>query len=224
MKPLLLLLLALCACAGRPHTYRQGAPMAPMAPAFSPVEDAPHTLGQPGYVAPPNFPRSPNTRYLPASTEPGLWASDQPTAMIGMKLTEVLGVVVPTRKETESGADPTAVCFKLVQAGVDQGHKLMADVMRLPVQQRACFVAQAMTTCLRYRSAEHDKRAREPQGPNLTLHLAQYGRDISRAIGDADAFASTACSGVGGQDSAIEDLLQRWIITIAVAPPSGRPN
>lgn len=50
---LALLALAAAACApAAPSQYAQGAPMAPRAPAFSPAEDAPHTVGQPGHMRP----------------------------------------------------------------------------------------------------------------------------------------------------------------------------
>lgn len=77
MRSLILLPLLLAACAG-PSEYHRGAP-APLPPAPPmPGVGAP-VMGQPGSFSEP-LPRSPNSRVLPPSTEPGLWSSDRPRA------------------------------------------------------------------------------------------------------------------------------------------------
>lgn len=66
--------------------YAQGAPVPPRPPAFTPAQDAPHTVGQPGTLAPPRqYPRAPpGQRVLPETPEtrrgPGLWGSTPPVA------------------------------------------------------------------------------------------------------------------------------------------------
>lgn len=74
-----------CASGAPPREYRQGVPVVPSAPPFSPVTRAPITVGQPGYVGPlEGLPRSPYGRVLPETPgtrkEPGLWAAEVPKA------------------------------------------------------------------------------------------------------------------------------------------------
>lgn len=86
MRFLILLFLTACATSA-PSRYEQGA-FRPAPPVFVPSQDAPHTVGQPGYVTPPASQpeRSPHTRVLPETPEtrrePGLWAGDEPKATV----------------------------------------------------------------------------------------------------------------------------------------------
>lgn len=98
------LLLLLTSCSGV-----QGIPVAPRPPAFSPVTDAPITIGQPG-TQPRGVAIEPNpkpSRALPESPEtrrgPGIWASKEPEtdptiSVLGVPLwapdadTDVMGV------------------------------------------------------------------------------------------------------------------------------------
>lgn len=57
-----------------PVAYAQ--PARPVPPAFSPAQDAPHTVGQPGHLEPQALPRSPHKRVLPPEKGPGIWAGD----------------------------------------------------------------------------------------------------------------------------------------------------
>lgn len=78
MKRFILSFLALSAVAcSSGAQYERGAYSTPVrAPAFSPVEDAPHTRGQPGYVNGQRVERSPNRRYVEPSNEAQMMAAD----------------------------------------------------------------------------------------------------------------------------------------------------
>jgi len=86
--PLLLLILLLSACAANQSAF-------PVAPPFSPVLDAPVTVGQPGYVGElERAPRSPHKRVLPQTPETrkeaGIWAANAPSqtepVLLGVRL------------------------------------------------------------------------------------------------------------------------------------------
>lgn len=78
MRLLYGLVALLAACASSPTTYERGTLTSPPPPPTRPGVGAP-VVGQPGsFTQPP--PRSPNTRVLPPSNEPGLWSADTPQA------------------------------------------------------------------------------------------------------------------------------------------------
>jgi hypothetical protein len=102
VKNLICLVSLLMACAtASPTEYKQGVYTPARAPTFNPVEDAPHTVGQPGYVGrPESLPRSPNKRILPQTPEtrqePGLWAGDEPMASLSnQREPKILGLIAP---------------------------------------------------------------------------------------------------------------------------------
>jgi hypothetical protein len=80
MRLLYGLLALLAACASSPTTYERGTLTRPPPPPTRPGVGAP-VVGQPGLVTQPP-PRSPNTRVLPPSNEPGLWSADTPKAAL----------------------------------------------------------------------------------------------------------------------------------------------
>lgn len=82
MRHLLLAAMLCAACASSPPSeYQRGSYRPVRAPTFTPAEDAPHTVGQPGHLRQPQeYPRSPHKRLLPPTQEPGLWAGDGPRA------------------------------------------------------------------------------------------------------------------------------------------------
>lgn len=82
MRFVLLCVLCLGCASGAPTTYNQAA-FRPAPPVFVPSQDAPHTIGQPGHLAPasPKYPKSPHKRPLPPTREPGIWAGDGPKAV-----------------------------------------------------------------------------------------------------------------------------------------------
>ena len=80
MRLLYGLLALLAACASSPTPYERGTLTRPPPPPTRPGVGAP-IVGQPGsFTQPP--PRSPNTRVLPPSNEPGLWSADTPKAAL----------------------------------------------------------------------------------------------------------------------------------------------
>jgi hypothetical protein len=99
----LLPLLFLACASSRPAEYERGT-YRPAPPVFNPVQDAPHTTGQPGHLLQSKeYPRSPHKRPLPPSEEPGLWAGDGPIGSASPTAQPtLLGVPLPFHK---GGAD-----------------------------------------------------------------------------------------------------------------------
>ena len=142
-----LALLLLAACSG-PSEYHQGAPVArPPAPPLRPGLGAP-VVGQPGAAARP-LPRSPNTRLLPPSSEPGLWSADRPKEVAGpYTIPSVLGFTPPAVEKEEA----------LVAMYAGSCAQLVNDTTRFPSVSRAlvraserevmCIGARAYFGCL----------------------------------------------------------------------------
>lgn len=154
---LLPLLLFLSACGAPSHTYRQGIPVAPSAPAFNPAWDAPVTTGQPGYVGPAeNLPRSPHGRVLPETPdtrrEPGLWAGDEPRAAKTPPWatwpTTVLGVALPPLEDLadESFQQQVQKCSYLISRVADDD-VIQRSLKELSPEQLQCFVARMNLYC-----------------------------------------------------------------------------
>jgi hypothetical protein len=105
-------------------------------------------MGQPGSFSEP-LPRSPNSRVLPPSAEPGLWSADRPrAARQEYLLPPVLGFTPPAVMEEEAEAAVYA----------DNCSRLVDDTRRLPSvakalgrvsgREAACTGAQAYFFCL----------------------------------------------------------------------------
>jgi hypothetical protein len=101
------------ACASQqPRTYQQGVPVRPPPAAVRPGVGAP-LVGQPGTAA-GAVPRSPHSRALPPSREPGLWAGDEPRASAraaepGVRLGPVL-LPFPDDADTGRAQGPATAC------------------------------------------------------------------------------------------------------------------
>jgi hypothetical protein len=111
----LLAVLLLSACAPtHPSEYQQGAfRPAHRPPAFTPSQDAPHTVGQPGHVKPlTEYPRSPHKRPLPPTAEPTIYGGDEPKAAVGDGRPELLGYPLPYPDYAKDDADhmPYLLC------------------------------------------------------------------------------------------------------------------
>lgn len=155
MKPIVLFLLLLSACASPgPTQYGQGIPVAPRAPTFSPITDSPITTGQPGYLGPmEGLPRSPHARVLPQTPEtmrePGLWASSAPTSS-GDVL--VLGVPIPLTSEPSQ--DPSSAHMRrcaLELALLTTGTRPSELDRIIGAESRRCLAATAQRACMDYR-------------------------------------------------------------------------
>lgn len=137
-----------------PTQYAQGIPTAPPAPSFNPAWDAPHTVGQPGYVGPvENLPRSPYTRTLPQTPatrrEAGLWSGDtQASSPMAPNDPVVLDVRLPFSPHASSEVEeaPTRLCAGTLRAALAKAG--VADIIRSKAQPlRRCLVAKAYKHC-----------------------------------------------------------------------------
>jgi hypothetical protein len=151
MRPSLLLCVLLVACSTTPPAeYRQGA-FRPVPPRFSPSTDAPHTVGQPGHLAPSQPQRSPHKRPLPPSKEPGLWAGDAPHAAANDDAEPIVLIGVPLppvyiEKNGELEPTPTAECAKRWQ-GVLPTTQLGKYINAMTVPMRRCLAAHMFYWC-----------------------------------------------------------------------------
>lgn len=141
-----LVLVALAGCAsGPPTTYARGAP-GPTAPTFRPSQDAPHTVGQPGHLRPAQLPRSPHKRVLPPSTEPGIYAGDQPRAAkresADARPMLLGGFEMPSYRNSSTPA--VRNCVHLVEEKL-KGLRGFADREK---RDRLCHLLQAQAECL----------------------------------------------------------------------------
>lgn len=197
MCRIVLVALVLSACSSTaPTTYRQAA--GPMAPPFSAMESAPHTLGQPGYLSPEqDVPRSPHTRYLPPTKEPGLWAGDGPKAVHEPASVEVLGITIPLPSFDE---DPSLnylsaiECTDRLETAVMDTKSLDVLARKLIPRERYCASALAFSRCMA------DLRATLPD------EAGRRGADA--AIKDVLKFIEQVCPG-GGRTSRSEDFAGR---------------
>ena len=145
--PLALLVLSACSSTA-PSRYEQGAPVRPPpAPAARPGVGAP-VMGQPGAFSAP-LPRSPNSRPLPPSSEPGLWSADTPKASAADDGRPILyGIEMPT----PAAADPAArfhaaMCARSLEQATQEAGKASL-VEGLSRQQKACLALQLQDVCL----------------------------------------------------------------------------
>lgn len=168
-KALMLLCLLAGACGGAPvqREFHQSA-MPPGAPAFSAMESAPHTLGQPGYVAREEVPRSPYTRVLPETPETrreaGLWSADVPRAISDEDRAVVnpylasLRIVLPEDDALMgdfAASSPSRFCSAVVVRHVLRNASLLAKTPLAKESERRCLAAKLLAECLRRVAAEH---------------------------------------------------------------------
>lgn len=174
------------ACAS-PHggEYRQSA--APMAPAFNPAWDAPHTVGQPGHVAPEPAPRSPHKRYLPPTKEPGLWAGDEPKAVRqSVRILDVEIILGQPVAESDAAVTPIRLCAAHVQSVIDRDTHLMTMALELSGSGRRCFSAIALYECL---FGKRGDKAALALAIEFALRLMHAGCDGSPGREAAERFA-----------------------------------
>lgn len=185
------LLLLLCGCAGM-----QGIPMAPSAPAFSPVEDAPITIGQPGYVG--HEPeRSPHKRMLNQTPEtmrePGIWAGDAPDTQIH----SALGVALPAADNPgiESAAN---ACSQMYMEVFHEIPDLAKEALRLTEEQRACLVMVLVDECMLRQAKAWDgstRTAYERWSDSITRRCSEIYRTVHQLALRIASTASTINAG-----------------------------
>lgn len=197
------LLVLLCGCASSPTTYRQGAPgFAPVAPApaYAPPGAGAPMVGQPGQQGAPEVPRSPHKRVLPATKEPGLWASDSSAASNLPAVPRIVGVDLPfppgaTKDEEKYIARTCGQEMSRVVQGLRTLNKW--DVTGLSLEERRCIAARLYEHCASGRrtlfeqAIDSDRAAAVDKEVLLVMEVAVKSTDRT-----AKKFVETACASV----------------------------
>jgi hypothetical protein len=200
MRPLYGLLALLAACASSPTTYERGTVTRPPPPPTRPGVGAP-VVGQPGsFTQPP--PRSPNTRVLPPSNEPGLWSADRPRASSADETAAapiLYGIGLPVPEEAGPAARFHAAMCARSLADATQGAGKARLVEGLSRQQKACLALQLQVLCL----------------VTVRSELPTAQREALNVLVDATSRAETeACMGVaygkGAMKKAFEGIGPEW--------------
>lgn len=217
----LLLAVFLAACANPPprgSTLEQGAPMPVRPPAFNPTTDAPHTVGQPGYV-PQALPRSPHSRVLPETPvtrrAPGIWAGDGPR-VVTMTPPAILGVALPL-PEPEDGSIIADIEVECARTMGDALSRSTSAYRRLNIVQTQCLAARLFFACADlFMDAENEAKYH-----GIDFDAARYeDRDATRHR--AKLFAGRLCDGIDGRgvvDGAERTVLQYWMMLLRGATP-----
>jgi hypothetical protein len=160
-------------------------------------------VGQPGSFT-QSPPRSPNTRVLPSSNEPGLWSADAPRASGATESGPVLyGIEMPAPEDVGAVARfHAAMCARTMEDATQAAGKarLIAGLSR---QQKACLALQLQLLCLVTVRSELPRAQRE-------------ARERLSALVDATSLAEEkACMGVaygkGAMKKAFDDMGERWL-------------
>lgn len=122
----------------------------PRPPAFNPVTDSPHTVGQPGYIGPTETaPRSPHKRVLPPTKEQGLWAGDAPKASIEpLAPAYVDGILLPYPGDAVALADVHVIrmCASMMPHAMRRAGVYPIGT-HLTSAQRECIAAAYLLDC-----------------------------------------------------------------------------
>lgn len=148
----LLYAVLLCfACAPAPRQYMDGAPLRPPVPRTT---FTPPGTGLPEYLGPPEAkpdvqPNPGPKRVLPPSMEPGIWASDAPTAHGGpITLLDVTIPIPEVENDAELGNAP--VCqWALSDVFKANNGALEKDLQAMWPDFRRCAIIRAWSYCMR---------------------------------------------------------------------------
>jgi hypothetical protein len=163
-------------------------------------------------------PRSPNTRVLPATTEPGVWAADgdpalRASASAAGASPEILGVALPLSPEGKSaaaGSCASTVADILKRLGIEQ------ELLALPEPARRCAAALLYAQCIQ--ESKHvdpwDYRTYRPkreQDRIVAEIRSQKDRHYSEDEKRARAFVEAVCPGVGaGRPDLLDKVDHYW--------------
>lgn len=208
-SPIFLCLLFTAACSAPSHrTYSQGIPgPAFPAPSMAPVGTGAPVVGQPGQRPQQHQPpRSPYTRPLPPSREPGLWAAEAPrAARAGGYSPSVLGVPVPVASD-ESLEDmfPTTECA----SSMDKAARRVVTkeaLTRIPPKVLQCLVARLVHRCTssHMQSLEAGRLAVEDFD-------AEKFRRWRAAHAAAEAFKADSCEGLSVDPAMEKGIIHAW--------------
>jgi len=201
----LLPLLLLMACAG-PAEYHRGTMPAPPPAPLRPGVGAP-VMGQPGSYREP-LPRSPNSRVLPPSNEPGLWSADSPRASNSETAAPILyGIELPVPEEAGPEARFHAeMCARSIDDATRASGKARL-VEGLSRQQKACLALQLQDVCLL------TVRGALPQAQRARLDALLA---MSRAAVDRECLG--VAYGKGAMKKAFDEISERWIDAVDSRP------
>lgn len=188
---------------GGVRTYQQGIPMAPRAPAFNPMADAPHTVGQPGHVAREHVPRTASTRILPETPETrreaGIWASGLPTAKEEWPVfPSILGVPLPlpVGAKTNDERYYARKCGRHMHRLADAESPDAGDAFSEAA--RRCLAARLYRACMDAEDAALLDGA----------HDASFAQYITATRAVAAAFMKSACATVP-RDATVDGIVEK---------------
>jgi hypothetical protein len=206
------LLFVLSACAADQSAF-------PVAPSFNPVTDAPITIGHPSATK-REYPRGKNGRTLPATREPGVWASDGAPTIPGVQL---IGVILPFDLEPREDIAPAVRCAKQAFAVVDASERLMVKIMSLSELQRECLASLMLYECLTYRQAEHaEVLTRRIMAGEIIL---APDKSMQSALVALAAHALRLSAGrCRGGDRITESIAEEWSAGLYVRPTPKGPS
>ncbi len=105
-------------------------------------------VGQPGtFEQPEELPRSPYTRELPATPEPGLWAAEAPRGSMGIPDARLLGVALPFIQDGErTERTTTLTCAERWRAAIQRA-ELEDKLAAMREKPRRCMAAMMFRYC-----------------------------------------------------------------------------
>jgi hypothetical protein len=187
-----LLLLAGCA-SSTPSTYERGTFAAPPPAAVRPGVGAP-VVGQPRAGA-PEYPRSPYSRELPPTREPGIWASE--TASIADTAEE--GFLLFTKFSPIPGLPLDATDFEKLQGGICGAHSGLAILLsaggidvydgvirqleKWPLDERQCVLARLFHNCIAIVNGHYARRGSRDEIKRLFERSGEFKRLVCEDVG-----------------------------------------
>ncbi|HLL01078.1 MAG TPA: hypothetical protein VK539_10850 [Myxococcaceae bacterium] len=145
-------------------------------------------VGQPGSATAP-LPRSPNTRVLPPSNEPGLWSADAPRAARKAEPPVVFDFAIPVPDiEPKAIRDYGSLCATSVD-DASRFEDIAKALNRLSARERACVAIRSYLACIGQLKDHLPRRIPESQRTQDRQGLARHSQHVDRA-------AVTACAGV----------------------------
>lgn len=187
MKHLLPLAFLISACAAPPTLYGQGVPVAPRAPAFNSVTDAPITIGQPGHIAQPKiYPRGTDRRVLPPTKEPTIFASDRPMASSASDDSFLLPYMVgvdraspPELMGEHNAISPTRWCHTLAKIALRESVAQLRPIPLSAETDHVCLASLYIETCVR--EIKDKNRYKHPSWQNhVPIAIARMKKERAR--------------------------------------------
>lgn len=192
-------------------------PMVRPAPAFVAPGHTPAGAGLPEYMpGPPNpVQRGTDTRVLPPTKEPGIWASDRPKVSGELETPVMLGINIPVPVDDDDKPDywVANMCAQTVYTTfLDATLKLPAQKLRY--EERECLVGRLYEACVNSitRDYKHNKQSLLDQGlaPSILQTIERSG-DATTPV--ASGFRSEKChkkTDTTAVNSIFKEAVRRW--------------